>query len=768
MMACCLSLAMSARVCYLMPTAAENAPVANVYNILPWEGDGREPQNEVSPERRAYEWFMDSNGFGGEDYVTIKDVKEGALLIDGKPAMTALWINIDRVGLSLADFDALFNDDVATALGNYVKVGGNLYLSKQATRLVSKIGRATWWPNDYQSNGYSDASDEWQMCVHFCTDGNIDNPFHACLKHMENGQSQDELDFVTRFPLTSGEGSYRRTDNNCAWGDWNLYTPGKGGCDPERRTGFENAMNCKVLGSWGHTRGLDYAGFIEFYPATVGEVEYKGTVMVMGLAAYQWGAQNKSEYNVKNLTKGILNYLSDEHPFDYVWSTEPNNAEVGADQTISVEHKDNSTVYWWTNKPDVVSFSAETGESVTVSFAKVATDVVIKALRKGDGKQIRKNAEYPVEKTIFVNPNLQWTHMPDAACVGETGKIATATAAQGTVQYRSLDPAVEIDGDGNLTFKAVKEDVTIEAYVVIDAQEYKISETTHSGAPYVYWVAEKTPAETGLVGVPMDAEAKLQYGPGVVAYECTNCSWQDDKLTFTTAGEAKVKPYVEYYEVKYYGDEKIITVGANETFYTRATTAGKYGTICVERNSYALEGATFFLPVAIVKEDGAVKGLTLEEVTSLTAGQGYFFLANAAEVKVTMLTSDTPLESALAGGKETRGMHGTFEQIPSPESGEANELFLYNNQLRYGAGNFIGEHRAWIKMNELQEWLDENGQQMQVPGRRRVTMAVEQSNSTTGVQNTSGKVQVTKFMQDGQIYILRAGKVYNVNGQLLK
>lgn len=754
---CFLALAMQAEVYYLLPSTADNAPVQDVYSVLPWEGDGTAANVEVSPERRAYEWCKDTYNGGTAKYVTIKDVAEGKLLVNSKPAMTTLWINIDRCGLSLGDFDAMFNDNVATALGNYVKAGGNLFLSKQATRLVTKMGRACWWPNGYNSNGYFDAADEWQMCVHFCTDGNLDNPFHSCMKYLENGQAQDGLSFTTRFPLVSGEGTYRRSDNNCAWGDFGLYAPEKGGCDPERRNGIENGMGCKVLGGWGHTRGLDYAGFIEFYP----QGDFKGTVMAMGLAAYQWGPQNLSEYNVKNLTKGILEYL--EGSAYWGENGAPHDGKVGDNFICSpLSAYQGYHIDLVSTNTEVASFNEG---MLTLHHAGQTT---IKAIYTGDGKQSCKT-EMVLEKTITVAPDLKWDIYPMSACVGEEGKKAVATTSDGTIVYTSSHPQqVEVADNGDLTFKgAVEGKVTITATVTIGETPYSITGELDANLPWVYWVEGKVPGATGFVGQPMAAEAKLQYGPGIVYYETTNCTWANDQLTFAALGEAKVKPYVEYYGVKYYGEEKIINVVADEEFYTRATTAGKYGTICVERNSVATEGATFFLPVAIVKEGETITGITLEEVTSLTAGQGYFFLANAAEVKVKMLLSETALTTAVPGGKETRGMHGTFEPCNSPDS-DGNEMFLSNNQLWYGAGNYIGEHRAWIKMNELQEWLNEQGQQAPVAGRRRVTMAVEHSNTTTGIDNNDNVNDNVKVLVDGQLYILRAGKIYSVDGKVVK
>lgn len=352
LLASSLSIAMHASVGYLLSgtpgntTSGINATeVADVYTYLPYEEDGQ--GHEVSPERKAYEYIQSSCTL-----FTLKDLTDGKLIAYSRPAVDVLWVNVDRVGLSLGDFDGMFNNDVKTALSNYVKAGGHLYLTKQAGRLVAEIGRAKWFPNDYTSNGYVDGSDEWQMCFHFCTNGNVENPNHASLKYMENGQTQDGLSFNTRYPLVSGSGTYRRTDNNCGWGDWGLYwaqgshEPGEndGGCEIGRRNNFERTMNCKVLGGWGHERIMSYAGMIEFYP----NGDYKGTVMVMALAAYQWGPQNLSEYNVKNLTRGIVEYLESIQPVYPVYTRPVTNGELGTiclGYDVSADGIEGATIY---------------------------------------------------------------------------------------------------------------------------------------------------------------------------------------------------------------------------------------------------------------------------------------------------------------------------------------------------------------------------------------------------------------------------------------
>lgn len=761
-MVCSLSLAMSAKAIYLLPTADKNASdqSLNVYDILPWEGDGTEANVEVSPERRAYEWCKDTYNEGEALFLTVKDVKEGALLNNGKPAMSALWINVDRVGLSLGDFDALFNDDFTVALGNYVKAGGNLYLSKQATRLVTKIGRAQWWPNDYKSNGYFDASDEWQMCVHFCTDGNIDNPFHASLTYMENGQPQDGLEFVTRFPLVSGDGNYRRTDNNCAWGDFGLYAPDKGGCDIERRNGIENGMGCKVLGGWGHTRGLDYAGFIEFYP----QGDYKGTVMVMGLAAYQWGAQNKSEYNIKNLTKGILKYL--EGSAFWGEGGAPHDGKVG-DSFICSPLSDFQGYHidLVSTNPAVASFE---GGVLTLNAMGTTT---IQAIYTGDGKQSCKT-QIVLEQEITVDPKLEWEIAPQSAFVGELGKKAVAKTTNGTIVYSSSDEArVIVDQDGNLTFLGYDEGgkVTITATVTIDEKVFSISGELDANLPNVKWINE--PADAAYLNQTVDVAAQLEWWDAhEVLYETSNCTYLNGKLTMTALGTATIRPYVLLTadNKAYYGETKSISVADNITTYTRATAAGKYGTICLERTPKTIEGATFFAPVEIVSDGSQIIGINLEEVPAPEAGVGYYFLANAAEVVVSMDLNETALTIPVSEIAKTHGMLGTFGggvTVPNDQ----NEMILSNNQLWYGQDNTVGEHRAWIKLSELQEWIDaQGGAPAPVPGRRRVTMSVNQTNTTTGLENAECNVQSAKLLRNGQLYIQRGDCLYTADGQLVK
>lgn len=324
-----VSSSVSSGVYYLMPTAEKSAAdfvVADTATYLPWE-DG------YQPERNAFAWF--ASRYAATQVVTIKDVEDGKLLSDGNLGnVKVLWINISRVGLALHEFDSIYNSTFRTNLKAFVEAGGNLFLSSQATRFVTDMGRSKWWPNDYKYDGYVKCSEEdvWYITFNYCN--GTDYGTHAVYKYMADVAKLDEID--ARYPIFADT---VRTDNNCAWGDFGLYWRESGhdpeteevpgGCDIARQTVFEETQNCKILGGWGHTRGLDYAGFIEF-PATD---TYKGTVITMGLAAYQWTEGNTKIYNIQNLTAGILDYLT---PADATPTTIVEQTSTGEDEIFDI------------------------------------------------------------------------------------------------------------------------------------------------------------------------------------------------------------------------------------------------------------------------------------------------------------------------------------------------------------------------------------------------------------------------------------------------
>ena len=396
----CIAMVMHAQVAYLIPVTDKSAAaLTDIVAALPVISFGGVEQN---PERNAYNWFHATYPDG--QVFTLKDVKEGKLLIGEAqtPAVKALWIYVDRLNLAIADYDALFTSEVYTALGNFVKAGGNLFTAGQAARVVAGIGRTAYWP-DYKSDAVQTniaATDVWFVTTDFCTGRDLRGhaAFATCVGKVEKDEVTNAI-----FPLISNAATYNRTDNNNTWGDWSLYwrnysgnevsdsNPVPDGCDPNRAKSLEESQNCQILGGWGHTRGLDCAGFIEFFP----NGDYKGTVMAMGLAAYQWSTQNTCA-NMQHLTKGVLDYLNTEVQKP-VWNE--NVATTGVvNSQFKVEATSSVPVSYQALTPEVANIGVGDG-NVYCNYFGEAKFVAL----AGDGMAAPKVAVASDTLTITVN-----------------------------------------------------------------------------------------------------------------------------------------------------------------------------------------------------------------------------------------------------------------------------------------------------------------------------------------------------------------------------
>ena len=391
LLCCMLTFVASAQVYYLIPSADKSAAeITSTDLFLPAE-------NGQQPERNAYTWFCSQ--YDTDRIVTVKDVIDGKLLTDGAlGSVQVLWINVARVGLALSQFDSIFSPDFRNQLKLFVQAGGNLYLSSQATRLVSEIGRCSWWPSDYQNGDYATSSetDVWYITFNFCT--GADHASHAVYATMTDKGQIDGVDAT--FPLQAGT---QRTNNNTGWVDWNFYwtntghsidtDPVPGGCDAARRSLFEDTQHCQILGGWGHTRGLDYAGFIEFFPHDT----YKGTVIAMGLAAYQWCTANNRVANVQNLTRGVLDYLS--LPYSLAWSADAaTTATIGSTASVTATADSPYTITYASESPATATIS-ESGSVQANYFGDATLTATINA---GDGVTFPKQSR-TISRVLTVN-----------------------------------------------------------------------------------------------------------------------------------------------------------------------------------------------------------------------------------------------------------------------------------------------------------------------------------------------------------------------------
>lgn len=286
------------------------------YSLHTLEGEN------LKPDYTAAKWFYDnyvSQGTGC--FINPKDYSSSVAI---PSAIKVLWVHSDKWNLASADYyTALGGNNFRDALKNYIIAGGNAFLSKQATRLIGDIGRAKFYPcYEFDSECSRSASDTWYMTDNFTelkvgeSKVGVSRHWHRAFKYMANYNES------YRWPLVSAASSYNRTDHWYLWGrtrvafsetdTWDKYgCVGDCGFNQKGRlTNFESRQQCTILGGWGNNGNLDAVGMAEFYPATVSETDFKGSVITMGLGAYQWTTDNTCA-NMANLTQGVLEYLTD-------------------------------------------------------------------------------------------------------------------------------------------------------------------------------------------------------------------------------------------------------------------------------------------------------------------------------------------------------------------------------------------------------------------------------------------------------------------------
>ena len=336
----------------------------------PWEG--AHPDNkEVSPERASVIWFNKhyvdpsrsiENNYGDGQFIMKRD-----FLATDLSGIDVLWIPIGRNVENIDQLNGFLNEEQKTKLIGFIKDGGNVFLSGFATYYVRSLGRMTEdLTNVTCNNGYGHNNDTWAVRL---ADA---EPTHAVWKHLGTPETQDDW---KKYPLVFGQ----RNDRNCLWAGKNW-------------TDYQNAHNCKILGFWGNGGNPDGAGFIEFYPKD----DWKGTIIVNGLAAYQWKRDDydddPNKENIKKLTRGVLDYLSTNISAEWKEALTNPIMRIGGDfdlhnsVTLSSALPAGCTLKFFSNNPEIADVN-EAGKVYCNYFGKVT----FRAEIEGDGIDAPKN-----------------------------------------------------------------------------------------------------------------------------------------------------------------------------------------------------------------------------------------------------------------------------------------------------------------------------------------------------------------------------------------
>ena len=195
---------------------------------------------------------------------------------------------------------------------------------------------------------------------------------------------------------------------------------------------------------------------------------------------------------------------------------------------------------------------------------------------------------------------------------------------------------------------------------------------------------------------------------------------------------------------------------------TRSLTSSQYNTFCLP---FALDddqlqeffGAGYDLEEFVSSSlEGDVLNLVFNKVTSLEAGKPYLLqpsvdVVNPSFEGVTIAATEPADQKSDAN----ISFHATFAPTEL-EGGNRNLLFL-------GADNELFYPASTANIKAFRAYFELKGAAVNSAPKARI---VKKQDSATGIENqmVNGKCGNGKFLKDGQLYILREGKMYNVLG----
>lgn len=200
------------------------------------------------------------------------------------------------------------------------------------------------------------------------------------------------------------------------------------------------------------------------------------------------------------------------------------------------------------------------------------------------------------------------------------------------------------------------------------------------------------------------------------------------------------------------------------TKVSRAVAEGQiWGTICMPFaiTSDAIDGATMYKVLSFATYEK--KGLLLEQVDNMAAGKPYFFHVNE---NATTLQWGYVRAGDAADPDHENGLYGTIEAGTVIEG--ADYYVLQGTELHPVTNGSITmpANRAYLKFSEVPD-------APVVPSsspRLRVMGIHNAQGTATGIEETNHKSKIInqKLLIDGHLLIIRDGKTYNTQGQLVK
>ena len=186
---------------------------------------------------------------------------------------------------------------------------------------------------------------------------------------------------------------------------------------------------------------------------------------------------------------------------------------------------------------------------------------------------------------------------------------------------------------------------------------------------------------------------------------------------------------------------------------------GRHYTACLKKKIVAVKGATIW-GLRYRNDAGTIAYLEQAQLP-LAAGTPFIYQATDAIFEASYEGADAkqPIESG--------ALRGTFEDMDAEalEGVEGTIYMMYQNALRpLGTNNHLDAFRAYLLVDAM---TVPNETPQDTPGRHVRSMSM-QGNVATGIEDTESAAQAMKVMIDGQLFIQRGEKLYDVTGQMVK
>ena len=219
----------------------------------------------------------------------------------------------------------------------------------------------------------------------------------------------------------------------------------------------------------------------------------------------------------------------------------------------------------------------------------------------------------------------------------------------------------------------------------------------------------------------------------------------------TTSNETKKDGHTTYYNNGAW-------ISYDATSFSRSLAVGRFGTICAPVNA-TISGAVLY-KVAGRNADKTILYLeeqTGDDATTLTAGYPYFYKATDDAQTITLNGSSYASEPV-----SVTGVYGTYSETSIHK--DENYCVLSNNTLLNVTteGVKVKANRVYINKDNLGEYTPSTA-----PGRPIIAMPLS-GNDATFIDNIEAANDVVKFIENGQLLILKNGVVYDVTGRIIK